>query len=342
MRTSPLARSPTVVILIALVALTSPSPAVTTTHADPGPFQIPPPRLVDLVDRQIDRHDRIYVSTPAWRREAHIGALSAQGLSQVRAHGDETLPAEIAWSDVSLLERRTSHFRAGQMLGAVVGAIALGYAGASVGESAGSVSGVSGDAVGTLIGMGVGALAGGWLGGHLGDQAERTTVLYKGVPESGNAPSQPLVFGTSAAPSAETIQRLARDNKPLRVRGSFGEVVGRFSTVDSQGLGGLTVDPELDHGGSLPPEPIPWSQVTRVDRRGNASGRWAAVSSLLFAGALGTLGAAVAASDVGGGSDADIYGGLALGAMTGAVFGAGLGALLGMGVPVWHGAHPAD
>ena len=303
MRTSPPARSPTVAIFIALVGLTAASPAVTITRADPGPFQIPPPRLIDLLDRQIDRHDRIYVSTPAWRRDAHIGAIDAQGLSQVRAHGGEGLPAEIAWSDVSLLERRTSHFRAGQMLGAVVGAIALGYAGASVGGNAGFI--------GTFIGIGAGAVAGGWLGGYLGDQRERATTLYTGVPDSGNAPSQPLVLGTSAAPPAETIQRLAHGNKPLRVRGSFGEVVGRFSTVDSQGLGGLTVDPELDHGGSLPPEPIPWSQVTIVDRRGNASGRWAAVSSLLFAGALGTLGAAAGASEFGGGNDADIYGGLA-------------------------------
>ena len=125
----------------------------------------------------------------------------------------------------------------------------------------------------------------------------------------------------------------------MRIRGSFGEVVGRASHADAGGLSGFAIDPKLDAGGQPPAEPIAWSQITSIERRSDATGRGAGIGALLGAAAFGTLAGALSAGE--GSSDADVLGAVAVGGAVGALAGAGVGAIVGRNVPAWHDVYRA-
>jgi hypothetical protein len=318
----------------ALAVLTAPFRAsVAPAWADDESFQAPPPRLVDLLAREIGPRSRIYLSTASWRREVTIADVNAAGLSGVRAREGEPGPAEIPWQDVARLERRTSHITAGRILGAAVGATALGYAGGALADDSGH------NDLGSWVGLGVGAVGGAWLGGVIGDQAEILHPLYSGTANEAVASTPTAIAGAPDADRKQSIDELSRRGGPIRVRGSFGEVVAHAIHIDANGLTGITIDPKLDAGGTPPPEPITWSQITSIDRRSGASGRGAALGALLGAVAVGTMAGAISAGE--GSSDADVTAAVALGGVAGGLIGGGLGAMVGAAVPVWHNVYRA-
>lgn len=332
--------------------------AKATPDEPPGP----PSRLIEFLDRQTHPHDWLYVSTSSSRHEVRVARIGPGGLSGVSARGGGAVPSEIAWRDIVRLERRESHFRAGQVIGVIVGAVVGGYRGAGRGESSGGSGAWS---IGS--GLVLGAAAGAWIGGAVGDGSAHGSPVYAVARDPVPAPTaatadklRGAVGDSSAhgrpvraaapdpvpAPAAATIDRLRRlsARDVLRVRGSFGEFSGRVAMVQTSGLTGLSADPRLDRGDALPPEPLSWSQVTSIECLGNRSGRFAVFGSVLVAGLVGSLAAGVAASGIGlsyGGSDSDVLGAFVLGAGAGAVIGAGLGALAGSPFPAWHRVYRA-
>lgn len=124
----------------------------------------------------------------------------------------------------------------------------------------------------------------------------------------------------------------------LRVRGSFGEFTGTVGAIDESGLSQLRPDTKLDPSPASPHEPIAWSEIESVERRGHSAGRGAAIGAIVLGGlasaAGGTIGAAF------GDDDQDIVGGLFAGAMIGGPVGALAGALIGRAFPAWHRIEP--
>jgi hypothetical protein len=126
----------------------------------------------------------------------------------------------------------------------------------------------------------------------------------------------------------------------MQVRGSFGSFVGRVDSIEPEGLAGLHPDPAYDPGLPLPPEPIPWSQVSTVSRQGTQSRRGAWIGGVV----LGSLGAAAGgwiASGVGSGEPRDIAGGMALGGVACGVVGAWCGSLVGAHHRGWQDVYSA-
>ena len=296
--------------------------------ASQGESAGPSPRLIEFLDRRIHPHDWLHVSTTSSRHEVQVAKIGPGGLSGVRARDGGAVPAEIAWRDVVRLERRESRFRAGQVLGAIVGVVAGGFGGALVGGSS--------DRPEPIIagGLVLGTAAGAWLGGAVGDQSKHWRPVYAVAPD-------PVLAPTTA--KIEELRRLPAGSV-LRVRGPFGEFSGRVTMIQASGLSGLSSAPWLDRGGALPSEPVAWSQVTSIERRGNRSGRFAVYGSVLVAGLAGAFAGGLTASGVGlsgGGDDAEVFAASAAGAGAGALIGAGLGALVGIPVPAWHRVYRA-
>jgi hypothetical protein len=140
------------------------------------------------------------------------------------------------------------------------------------------------------------------------------------------------------APDLATARRLDEmaAKSVLRVEGTFGEFTGHVSRIDASGLTGLRPDSRLDPGSALPTEPLAWSQVTRVERLGTKSRRYANIGAVLGGVVVGSLTATIAAVFGEDGGSRKLIGGFVFGAFPGALVGGGAGALIGMRASRWE------
>lgn len=141
-----------------------------------------------------------------------------------------------------------------------------------------------------------------------------------------------------SAKQMKRFEQYHRPDKPVRIRGTFGVFSGRVTSFDEAGLTGLHPDgryaPRV-----APSEPLSWSQVDRVERRGSSAGVGAAWGAGIVGAGTGALGAAIASIDghgFGGGHQGEILSATVVGVVVGAAAGATLGALIGSLFPRWH------
>ena len=119
------------------------------------------------------------------------------------------------------------------------------------------------------------------------------------------------------------------------VRATFGQFVGRVGSIESDGLAELR--PEGSQDVTLPMEPIPWSQISSIERRGRHTLRGALIGGAIIGGFGAGLGALW-------GSLGDA-GSIAQGTLYGSALGGAVGALAGtiLGAPFkgWHRVYSA-
>src|SRR5258705_221326 len=119
-----------------------------------------------------------------------------------------------------------------------------------------------------------------------------------------------------------------RPSSVLRIEGRFGSFIGRADSVGLGGLYGLRPDSRFDAVQlKAPPDPAAWSELSRVEYRGNAAGRGALIFGILFGLSGAGIGAAISQSDFAPPNDTGgaVIGGGVVGATIGAVVGGGLG-----------------
>lgn len=134
-----------------------------------------------------------------------------------------------------------------------------------------------------------------------------------------------------ACRSLECVRQHMNASATVRLEGEFGRFTGRVTRWDADSLAAFEVDP--DWGGSAPVGPIGWSQISRVDKRVNNSGRGAVLGAIT----LGVVTALLAATAVTASNpwlfapnaqheinQAALTGGL-IGGLVGAGIGAGIG-----------------
>ena len=296
-------------------------------------FETPPPRKIEQLERE-----RIgqpwYVSTAAERYLARVRRVGMDGLAELSPAGHAPVPPAIGWGEIERIERRGSRRLQGGIAGAAIGAVALGFAGAAIGEAA-STDYRSYNDHGAWAGIGSGLVLGALTGAVMGNRHERVRTLYVGAPAAGDGSR-----GASQPPESAVERARAHAGKLFRVRGSFGTFVGRVGTITPEGLSGLEPDHDLDSRLPLPAEPIGWSQISSIERRGSHVGRGAVIGALIVGGLTATLAGAVASSGLGlstsGGSDEDILGAAAVGGVLGSGVGALVGAAVGAKFPGWH------
>jgi hypothetical protein len=143
-----------------------------------------------------------------------------------------------------------------------------------------------------------------------------------------------------ACKSLECVRRQVNASATLRLEGEFGRFTGRVTRWDADSLSAFEADP--DWGGSAPVAPIGWSQIARVDKRVNNSGRGAVIGAITL-GAITALlaAAAVAASQAplfplaSPEANHEINQAALSGALIGGVLGAGIGAAIGASSNRW-------
>ena len=148
--------------------------------------------------------------------------------------------------------------------------------------------------------------------------------------------------GESQSPachSLECVRRHVNASATVRLEGEFGRFTGRVTRWDADSLAAFEVDP--DWGGSAPVGPIGWSQISRVDKRVNNSGRGAVLGAIT----LGAITALIAASAVvasnpwlGLNPDAEheVHQAALTGGLIGGLLGAGIGAGIGSTSHRWE------
>jgi len=149
--------------------------------------------------------------------------------------------------------------------------------------------------------------------------------------------------GESQSPacrSPECVRRHVNATATVRLEGQFGRFTGRVTRWDVDSLAAFEVDP--DWGGSAPVAPIGWSQISRVDKRVNNSGRGAVIGAIT----LGAITALLAATAVAArtaplfplaspDANHEINQAALSGALIGGVLGAGVGAAIGASSNRW-------
>jgi len=274
----------------------------------------------------------LIVSTPDSLIRLRADRFTPRGLEGI--HTRDGLPPfpVLEWKNVAKIERRASGFRAGQVLIGVICSPIPPY--------------------------GLTTAAGMWLGGGLGDKIVRTTTLYEGTPASVEPDRG---FAIAAPDSGSTgidrdhveqraatvggvvpdLDRLRGDVQPGRlvhVWGGFGEFTGTVETIDPDGLHGLHPHRPPREARDRPPDPVAWSQISGMYRRGNSGGRGAAYGAVVLGGGAGAVAAAIASSGIGlsSGSSENALGAFFAGAAVGGIVGAGFGYAIGSFFKVWR------
>lgn len=174
------------------------------------------------------------------------------------------------------------------------------------------------------------------LGDVIGDRNVRTTPQYVAEPKPVAPPEIVPLVAAQASPvesrpdvDLENIRASIQPRHLLRVRGTFGRAVGRIDSINASGLHGLNPDPRHEPGLGPVPDPIPWSSITRIDRRGHSAGTGAAIGGVAIALVSGISFGAFDES----GSSSELEGGLVFLSF---VAGAAVGSLIGALIPAWH------
>jgi len=300
-------------------------------------FPTPGPRALSALRRTHRPSDWLLVTMPSGRHRLRAGYIGPEGLLALEAWRPPG-PAEIAWKDIALIERRNAYSGTGRSLGILAG----GAGGLGIGTAAG-------EGGGGLVGFIAGAILGGVVGSGLGDRVFRVTPLYD-AKSAAEAPAASDFLADEVTPVTDASRaewkadyfRVAQSVRPadvLRVGGDFGWITGRVSRIDSRGLHGIERDPRYDLGLGTVPDPIPWSSVTSIDRRGSGAGKGALIGGLILGVALGAAGGGLAESFGDDGGQ-----GFVVGFVLGGAVGAGVGALIGATGSQWHpvpGAAPS-
>lgn len=299
----------------------------------------PPPRMIELIRRQMAHEGRWSVTTSQSRlewNEAEVGADGLRGLLPQRGGG--LAPGLVSWSDIQRIDEHRTAFRRGQGLGLALGALAGGFGGAAIeAEATGSDMGGI-----TWAGVGVGAIAGTLLGGWMGDRVQLSDrTIYVAAPERAPSPEPPPTIASVADGAAKAK---VRPGELIRLKGAFGDFVGRASAIDADGISGLKPASGRDSGLPLPPQPISWSDMTRVERRDNCGTTGALLGVLALGGIGGALGAEMSGSNFMGGGIGGSGAGFGLGFLAGAIPGVLVGGLIGSTIPRWQVVldHPAS
>ena len=292
----------------------------------------PSPRVLDMLRRFHRSSDWLFISTRSGRYRLRVSRIDSLGLTGFRARQGPPPIDALAWKDVVRIERRDSRFRAWQFTGAGLGAVGGLVLGRSMINS-GAPDGAE------IVGLAVGMVLGGTLGGVLGDRNFHTTPLYAAEMRSITAP-EPAPRALAQTPPVEarfdvdleSIRALIRPRHLLRVRGDLGWAVGRVDSISSTGLHGLRPDTRHDPGLGPVRDPIPWSSIARIDRRGNSAGTGAVIGGVTLTLVGGALIGALAASSSKSGVGPAVAGGI----LVSGVAGATLGSLIGALIPKWH------
>lgn len=299
-----------------------------SVRADDGTPRELPPRLLARLQRDLTAENRWWISGTRPRAPWTGLTLDAHGVSGTIRDGGAPTRAFESWSTLTRIESRRSRFGAGTLVGGALGAVAGGYGGAAIGEQV-STRRHSYNDHGALTGLVVGGVLGAVLGGRLGDRQEEWQVAYDAGRPTGTAHPAELQR------AAETR---IRPGDQLRVRGAFGEFAGSVGEIGGSGLSRLKPDPRLDLPLAPPREPIAWSEIESLERRGHAAGRGAIIGAALLGGVASAIGGAVSAAF--GSDEADVGAGFFVGAMFGAPVGALTGAAIGRAIPAWHRLEP--
>ena len=287
-------------------------------------FGVPAPRLIEHL-RSYSHRTQWYVSTANRRYLLRIDRIGPAGLAGLSSPRSGPVPTSLGWNEIARIDLRTSHRTAGSMLGGLMGTVAGGFLGGTIGNAIDPM--VERDR-GTALGTWAGGIAGAWFGGRIGDRRAHEEPLYIATPDAG-------WLGDDIATSAGIDKVRAHRRQLLRVRGSFGQFVGRVGSVSDEGLAELRAD-AADGRLPTPVEPIGWDQITGVEQRGLAMKRGAVIGAVSGA----AYGAFVMAMIVGLTPKRDRHGSLttavALGGVAGAMPGAALGALAGSLFRQWH------
>lgn len=303
----------------------------------------PTPSMIERLQPPVIGHRWTRISTSRLRFDARVGRLDARGLGQFEMREPGTpVPDALSWNEITRIDALQSRAMRGTVLGASSAALAAGIL-----SGIGGFAASSGPA--TLVPIYAAAIAGGgYVGRRIGRRQEHESLLY--WPDSPPAPAGmptpvaalPPVAGDFSlgpgVPDAETLDGVAaivrpghriRITRPDQLRAS-GYAVG----VSERGIHGFVPD-EASEANPVAPTLIPWSQIQRLDRRGNNAGRGALITGGTF-GALGAMIGAAAVAAFGDGGGADVAGGAGVGFAVAGGFGALLGAAFGAAVPAWH------
>ena len=151
-----------------------------------------------------------------------------------------------------------------------------------------------------------------------------------------------VTSGESQSPtcrSLECARQHVNTSTTVRLEGEFGRFTGRVTRWEADSLTAFQVDP--DWGGNAPVAPIGWSQISRVDKRVNNSGRGAVIGAITLGAITALLAATAAAANnaswFGLNPDAnrEINQAALKGALIGGVLGAGIGAGIGSSSNRW-------
>lgn len=284
-----------------------------------GLFTAPPPRQVAVLRREHSPRQWLFVTTESGRHEVRAVTLDSRGLSGLSARDAAPAPSW-RWNEIARVDRRESRFRLGQIAGMAAGAAAGFYLGGEIAESNGSHRGQ-----GAWMGAWAVGAAGACLGAWTGDRVVRSSPWYVADPG-------PLM----RAPAAKDMR--VESGERLRLRGTFGEFIGKAKRIDSTGFAGLVADQD-DIRLPLPHEPIAWSEVSSVEVRRGSSRRWATIGAVV--GAMYGVCFAVLTEMTSDKTTNDEPGKDAAIATSLSLMGAGIGAVYGMAWPIWHTAHHA-
>ncbi len=313
-------------------------------------LKIPPPGLIEILNREHHRSDWVRITTDSGRYEARIRVIGELGLSGISPRkGAPPVPESIPWLSVERLDQVHSGSRVGRLIGGVVlGSLALPAVQSGEVEALGIVA--------------LGAAGGYWLGGHIGGHWVWEHTLYEGqpapdseepLPEPPRGPSagfampvatrtgstaQPVSRGAGSERIEHSVHRLRR-NQLLRIRGPLGEFEGGIVQASADGLHGLR--PSDSEAGQTPwPRDIGWDRIVTIEKRGNSAGRGAIIGAVPLA-VLGLVVGLVAVAGGGiGGSGSGTSSEIAAAGVGAAAVGAGVGALfgglIGCAIPRWH------
>jgi hypothetical protein len=280
-------------------------------------------------------NDWLLVTTPSGQHRLRAGHIGQSGLLAVETRRPPRF-SEIAWKDVELIERRNAYPGTGRFLGILVGA----FGGLVIGNVAGEAS----TAVVCFLAV---TTLGGVVGGSIGDGVARVTPLYDARAEPEGYEGSEFIaddvtrIGDSSRPEQSVdylrVAQSARPRDLLRVYGDFGWIAGRVGRIDSLGLHDIRRDRRHDPGLGAVPDPISWSSVTGIDRRGGGASKGALIGGLIGGLVLGAAAAAMASSEpLPGGSRSPAGSALAAGFGIGGLLGGGVGALIGATRHGWH------
>lgn len=328
--------------------------AASLSEAQSG-FTVPPESLVARLRREHHRRDWLRITTASNRYEARVREIGAQGLGGLSSRRKwATVPDSIPWSSVARIDRESSSFRIGQVVGFA--------AGGALGLLIDSRSELPPEASVRIVA--VGATAGALVGARLGGRRVRRDSLYVALPLSDSAAlaREPASgpFGSSPQPGSGSadfvaqavpvrpdsigIERALRRLRPsqlLRIRGEFGEsgrvaeFEGFVARAGRDGLEGLRPRRAGDPSSSWPQE-LGWDRIGRIDRRGTSAGHGAFVGAATLAPPGFVVGLVATAVRAQNGSTAEVLGGGLLGAAISGTVGAALGGLIGSAIPRWH------